>query len=461
MRNEIIGVDQLVPSLDGQMVPYVNVDNAATTPPMRAVVDAVEQFLPLAASVHRGTGFKSRVSTAAFEEAREAVGQFVGADPERDVVVFTSNTTAAISQFARTVDLADDAIVLTTMLEHHSNVLPWRHRGPTVCIRALDDGSLDETDLDAQLARYGSRVAVLAVTGASNVTGVTPPIHRLAEKVHAVGGKILVDAAQLAGHVPIDLLDHDDPGHLDVIALSAHKVYAPFGSGALIGDRCLLDVDPEPRGGGTVRAVTLSDVVWADLPDRAEAGSPNLLGAIALAAAVRRLAEVGLGEIAAHERELAGYVRSRLAELPEISVVGNPRDALGVMSFAVAGWDPRLVAAVLGFEYGIGVRSGCFCAQPYVHHLLGLDGDAIARWVDEARCGDLRAAPGLVRMSLGCYNDRGDVDRAIEALRRVIDGDFGGTYRQEVDGSFVPDEPLPPSKGASLTEPSDRHPSVV
>ena len=288
-RNDIVGVDQLVPVLGGRMVCYVNLDNAATTPPLRAVVDAVEQFLPFAASVHRGTGYKSRLSTAAFEDAREAVGHFVGADPERDVVVFTKNTTEAINQLARTLALADDAVVLTTMLEHHSNLLPWRHRATTVCIRARLDGSLDEDDLDAQLARYGNRVALLAVTGASNVTGVVPPIHRLAGKVHAVGGAILVDAAQLAGHRPIDMLAHDDPGHLDVIALSAHKLYAPYGSGALVGDRQLLDVDPEPRGGGTVRAVTRTDVVWADLPDRAEAGSPNLLGAIAFAAATRRL----------------------------------------------------------------------------------------------------------------------------------------------------------------------------
>ncbi|HET9548427.1 MAG TPA: aminotransferase class V-fold PLP-dependent enzyme [Desertimonas sp.] len=439
-RNDIVGVDQLVPVLGGRMVCYVNLDNAATTPPLRAVVDAVGQFLPFAASVHRGTGYKSRLSTAAFEDAREAVGHFVGADQERDVVVFTKNTTEAINQLARTLALADDAVVLTTMLEHHSNLLPWRHRATTVCIRARLDGSLDEDDLDAQLARYGNRVALLAVTGASNVTGVVPPIHRLAGKVHAVGGAILVDAAQLAGHRPIDMLAHDDPGHLDVIALSAHKLYAPYGSGALVGDRQLLDVDPEPRGGGTVRAVTRTDVVWADLPDRAEAGSPNLLGAIAFAAATRRLSAVGLSTIADHEQQLATYARTRLAELPEVKVFGASRAELGVISFTVARSDPRLVAAVLGYEHGIGVRSGCFCAQPYVHHLLGLDGVAVERWVGEARRGDLRAAPGLVRISLGCYNDRGDVDRAVEALRCVVTGDIGGTYRQQLDGSFVPIE---------------------
>jgi selenocysteine lyase/cysteine desulfurase len=440
MRDEIVGVEQLVPLLDGRLVRYANLDNAATTPPLRAVVDAIEQFLPFAASVHRGTGYKSRASTEAFEEAREVVGHFVGADPDRDVVVFTKNTTEAINQFARTVDLPGDGIVLTTVLEHHSNLLPWRERTRVVHVRARVDGSLDEDDLDDQLGRHGGNVALLAVTGASNVTGVTPPIHRLAAKVHAVGGKILVDAAQLAGHRCIDMLGHDDPGHLDAIAVSAHKLYAPYGSGALIGDRRLFGVDPDIRGGGTVRAVTLDDVVWADLPDRGEAGSPNLLGAVAFAAAARRLADGGLAEISAHEQQLARYSRSRLSELPGVTVFGGAAAGLGVIPFALDGRDARLVAAILGHEHGVGVRSGCFCAQPYVHHLLGLDRDEIERWVDDARRGDLHAAPGLVRISLGCYNDHDDVDRAVEGLQRILADDVAPTYLQQPDGSFAPTE---------------------
>ncbi len=440
IRDEIVGVDQLVPVLDGRMVRYVNLDNAATTPPLQAVVDAVEQFLPFASSVHRGTGFKSRVSTAAFEEARDVIGHFVGADPDRDVVVFTKNTTEAINEFARSMVLAEGSVVLTTVLEHHSNMLPWRRRGSVVHVRAGDDGSLDEDDLDRQLARHHGRVALLAVTGASNVTGVTPPIHRLAAKVHAAGGRILVDAAQLAGHRPIDMLPHDDPGHLDVVALSAHKMYAPYGSGALIADRDLFCIDPVSCGGGTVRAVTLDEVVWADLPDRAEAGSPNLLGAIAFAAAARRLDDGGLSEIASHEQQLARYAKSRISALPSVTVFGDSCAELGVLAFAVDGWDPRLVAAVLSHEHGVGVRSGCFCAQPYVHHLLGLSGEAIDRWVQAARRDDLRVAPGLVRISVGCYNDRNDIDRAVEGLESIIAGDIHGPYRQEADGSFVPNE---------------------
>ncbi len=279
----MVGLDECAPLLDGRRVPYVNLDNAATTPPLRAVVEAVGDLLPLYASVHRGTGYKSRVTTAAYERARETVGAFVGADPDRDVVVFGRHTTDAVNLLARSLDADPDAVVLTTLLEHHSNDLPWRARGRVLHVGARPDGALDLDHLDRLLARHAGRVALLAVTGASNVTGVVPPVHDLAARVHAVGGRILVDAAQLAAHRRIDMLPHDDPRHLDFVALSAHKMYAPFGTGALVGRRDLFGPRPHQPGGGTVRAVTVDGVAWADLPDREEGGSPNVIGAVALA----------------------------------------------------------------------------------------------------------------------------------------------------------------------------------
>ncbi len=305
-------------------------------------------------------------------------------------------------------------------------------------VRARGDGSVDEDHLDAALARYAGRVALLAVTGASNVTGVVPAVHRMAEKVHAVGGRILVDAAQLAGHRPLDIRPHGDAGHLDAVAVSAHKMYAPYGAGALIAGRDCLGFDPDDCGGGTVRAVTLDSVVWADLGDRAEAGSPNLLGVVAFAAATRRLREVGMASLVTHEQKLARYLREELAALPGIAVAGAATSDLGVIPFAVDGYDHRLVAAVLGYEHGVGVRSGCFCAQPYVYHLLGLSAGDVARWVADATRGDLRRAPGLIRISLGGYSDRSDVDRVVDGLRHILAGDIDGTYRQLPDGSYVP-----------------------
>ena len=444
--HEVVGRDERIPLLDGRLVRYVNLDNAASTPAFQGVLDTVQRFLPYASSVHRGSGYKSRISTAAFEDARARVGRFVGADPERDVVLFAKNTTEAINKLARSLALDNDAVVLTTLLEHHSNELPWRARPGlrTVCIRAHADGTLDEEDLDRRLREHAGHVALLAVTGASNVTGVLPPVHRLAEKVHAAGGRILVDAAQLAPHRAIDMRAHDDPGHLDFVAMSAHKLYAPFGSGALVGPRDAFTAWPDHCGGGTINLVTLDDVVWADLPDREEAGTPNVLGAIAFAAATSILEEIGFGRIAAHEADLTRHTLSRLARVPGVTVYGptgplaaDPTRRLGVVSFAVEGLDHAYVAAVLGYEHGIGVRSGCFCAQPYIAHLLRLDAGERARWLDLARRNDHRATPGLVRISFGCYNDHADVDRAIDALEQATVGGRG-TYHTARDGSYLP-----------------------
>jgi selenocysteine lyase/cysteine desulfurase len=436
-RDEVVGVDELAPVLGDRWVPYVNVDNAATTPALRAVLEAVTDLLPLYSSVHRGTGYKSRISTAAYERARQTVGAFVGADADCDVVVFGRHTTDAINLLARSLVLEPGAVVLTTMLEHHSNDLPWRARGEVVHVRALADGTLDEEHLDSLLARFAGRIGLLAVTGASNVTGVVPPVHDLAARVHGVGGRILVDAAQLAAHRPIVMGAHDDPGHLDFVALSGHKMYAPFGTGALIGRRDAFASHPSQPGGGTVRAVTVDDVLWADLPDREEGGSPNVIGAVALAAAATRLTEAGLDCIGAHERDLAADTMTRMAAVPGVRLHGPVGDGavarkVGVVPFTVDGVEPGMVAAAIGYEHGIGVRSGCFCAQPYIAHLLHL---TPADVLDAASAGGVS---GMVRISFGAYNDTGDVDRVVDAVERIAAGAITAEYVQGANGSWAP-----------------------
>jgi selenocysteine lyase/cysteine desulfurase len=326
-----------------------------------------------------------------------------------------------------------------------------------VRVRALPDGRLDEDDLDHQLAAYAGRVALLVVSGASNVTGLLQPVHRLAEKVHAVGGQILVDAAQLAAHRPIDMRPHDDPGHLDYVALSAHKMYAPFGTGALIGRRDGFGPTPDHSGGGTIHAVTVDDVVWAPLPDREEAGTPNVIGAVALAAAILELESIGLERIAAHEAQLTAYANRLLQQVPGLTlhgpVVADIGAKVGVIPFTVAGIDHGLVAAVLGYEHGVGVRSGCFCAQPYVIHLLGVTKDHERRWMAQARAGDISGTPGLVRFSLGCYTTAADIGRAVEALHQLVAGQVEGFYRPRGDGTYEPTGYTEPSR-FSLATPS-------
>ncbi len=288
------------------------------------------------------------------------------------------------------------------------------------------------------------------MSGASNITGVVQPVHELAEKVHAAGGRILVDAAQLAPHRPIDMRPHDDPGHLDFVALSAHKMYAPYGTGALVGARSAFGPAPDHAGGGTVRAVTTDSIAWADLPDREEAGSPNVVGAIAMAAAVRALTAIGLDRIAAHERELMAYAMDRLRGVPGL-VVHGPTENLGstgkvgVVPFTIAGIDHGLIAAVLGYEHGVAVRNGCFCAHPYIAHLLEISPADSMTWVEQAKNDDKRGAPGMVRISFGCYNTMHDVDVAVRGLEQIVAGELAADYRADVDGSYHPvgyEEPL-------------------
>ena len=259
-------------------------------------------------------------------------------------------------------------MVLSTEMEHHSNDLPWR-RATLVRARVTPDGRLDEDDVDRLLAEHGERIALVTVSGASNVTGFVQPIHRLACKAHSVGAKILVDAAQLAPHRRIDVKSDDDPEHIDFVALSAHKMYAPFGTGALVGCRDIfLDGAPEYQGGGTVEIVTPSDVHWAGLPDREEAGSPNVVGAVAMAVAARTLVEIGMERLERHEALLTQYALERLQSVPGLVLYGERDfaqggDRIGVIPFNLRATHHALVAAILGSEAGIGVRNGCFCAQ--------------------------------------------------------------------------------------------------
>lgn len=452
MRPRILGLDRAVPLLDGRRVPYVNLDNAASTPPLVDVVRAVEAFMPYYASVHRGTGFKSRLSTVAYDQAHTIIGRFVGADLSTNTVIFGKNTTEAINKLAWRYPLGPDKVVLTTQLEHHSNDLPWRPRANLVHVRALPDGRLDEDDFDRQLARHAGRVALVAVSGASNVSGFLQPIHRLARKAHAAGARILVDAAQLAPHRRVDMRPDDDPEHLDFVTLSAHKMYAPYGTGALIGPKeVFLHEPPEYRGGGTVDVVTLDEVHWAGVPDREEAGSPNVVGAVAMAVAARTLMEVGMDTIAAHEAELVAYTLRRLREVPGIRLYGETDPArahekVGVIPFNLEGLSHFLVAAILGYEGGIGVRSGCFCAHPYVVHLLHLEEDDAHAWRDQLLAGDKSNMPGMVRASFGCYNSTDDVDRLVEMLQRIARRDYHGDYALDsATGEYRPrgfEEPL-------------------
>jgi selenocysteine lyase/cysteine desulfurase len=445
-RHLFVGLEVEVPLLNGARRVYTNLDNAASTPAFVAVQSAVNQFLAYYSSVHRGTGFKSQLSTHVYEQARQITLSFLGAQPSEHTCIFVKNTTEAINKLARRFPFNPERdIVLISGMEHHSNDLPWRATTKTIHVALTPEGELDENDFDAKLARYGSRLALVAITGASNVTGYINPIHRLAEKTHAVGAQIAVDCAQLAPHRKIDMRNLDDPGHLDFVTISAHKLYAPFGGGALVGRRDVFEQgDPDAVGGGTVEIVTLDDVVWAGTPDRDEAGSPNTVGAVALAAAICQLESVGMQAVADHEASLTSYALQKLSAIPGVHIFGDSRPEwankrLGVIPLLLEGISHFKVSAILGHEFGIGVRSGCFCAHPYILHLLHLTPQESGTVRQRMLAGDRSDMPGMIRASFGLYNTVEDIDVLADALSRVARGQYSGKYHQDIaSGEYFP-----------------------
>jgi len=440
------GIDVEIPTLNGQHRRYINLDNAASTPPFRGVLNSVNEFSNYYSSVHRGNGFKSQLSTHAYEAAREAVIKFVGGDPRYHTCIFGKNTTEAINKLARRYPFSDQrGIVVTSGMEHHSNDLPWRSVADVIHVGLTADGRLDEEKFNETLETYSNKIALVAITGASNVTGFINPYHYLAEKTHAVGAKIVLDCAQLAPHRKIDMLAVNDPAHIDFVVLSAHKLYAPFGSGALIGlTETFEDGVPDLTGGGTVDIVTLDEVLWTSPPERDEAGSPNTIGAIALAAAINQLESIGMEKVAEHEAHLTSYTLDQLNKIDGIKVYGDPdpkqaSERLGVIPFNMQDISHFLVSAILGYEYGVGVRNGCFCAHPYVLHLLNISQSRSQQVQNQIINGDRSNMPGFVRASFGLYNSKDDVDLLIDASQHILAGRYQGNYIQDrATGDFIP-----------------------
>jgi cysteine desulfurase/selenocysteine lyase len=437
VREQIVGIDVQVPLLDGSQRTYVNFDNAASTPALRPVAEKVNEFLGWYSSVHRGSGFKSQVSTHAYEEAHRIVCEFLGANPATNVAIFGKNSTEALNKLARRLQLQRDDVVLTTLMEHHSNDLPWRTVAHVEHVEVTADGALDLAHLESLLRRHAGRVKLVAVTGASNVTGYINPVYRIAEWAHIAGAQILVDIAQLAPHRAIDMLPDDDPSHLDYVVLSAHKMYAPFGTGALVGRAAtFLQGDPDMVGGGTVDIVTVDDVKWAGLPDREEAGSPNVVGAVAMAKTMLCLQQIGMRALAEHEASLTARMLDRLASIEGVRVYGitdpaRATEKVGVIPLNLDGMNHYLVAAILSEEGGIGVRNGCFCAHPYMLSLLGVSRGQAAAYQQEIRDGTRVHLPGLVRISFGCYNSEAEVDWFADMMARIARGEYRGKYVQD------------------------------
>jgi selenocysteine lyase/cysteine desulfurase len=425
----------LVPCVDGHERPYVALDAAASTGVLEPVFRRVKEFLPSYSSVHRGSGYKSQLSTNAYESARDAALMFAGREDRDDVAIICRNTTEAINHLAYRLGLRFDDVVVTSVIEHHSNLLPWSRVATCRFVECGPDGTFTAADVMAELDRT-PRPRLLAITGASNVTGWLPPIEEIIAAAHSREIPVAVDCAQLAAHRPL-------PAKADFVVWSGHKMYAPFGAGVLIGSRATFaEGDPFLAGGGAINLVALDEVVWNDPPDREEAGSPNVVGAVALHAAFDTLTEMGWPTIIAGDRHIAHLLRHGLASIPGVRLLGPDLriDTLPIAAFNVEGLPHGLVAARLSAEDGIGVRHGCFCAHPYMMRLLGLAEDEVLDFRNEMRQGDRTRMPGAVRASAGINTTEADISRLVSAVARIAGGaPARASYIQDPrSGDYIP-----------------------
>ena len=378
--------------------PLVYLDNGSSTQKPKAVIDAMRgAFEHCYANVHRGAYDFSERTTAAYEGARETVRAFLNAGSEREIV-FTKNATEAINLVARSFGKllrAGDRVLITEM-EHHSNIVPWQMLRDEIGIKLdvipiTDEG---EFRLDAYAELLDGRVKLIAVTHVSNVLGTVTPAAAVVEMAHAVGAKVLFDGSQAVMHMAVDVRALE----CDFYVFTGHKVYGPTGIGVLYGEETVLDAMPPFLGGGDmIASVTMEKSTWAELPAKFEAGTPPIVEAIGLAAAIDYLIDVGIDRVSAHEHDLLRYAMQRLAAVDGLRVIGTAPNKTAVISFTMGEAHPHDIATIVDRQ-GIAVRAGHHCAEPLMHRM---------------------GVVGTARASMGMYNTRAEVDRLAAALDKV------------------------------------------
>jgi cysteine desulfurase/selenocysteine lyase len=379
--------------------PLAYLDNAATTQKPRAVLDALRHFYETdCANVHRAVHLLAERATDAYVDARRAVQGFLNAADESEIL-FVRGTTEGINLVAQTFGRmrvgAGDEVVLTTM-EHHSNIVPWQmlcaERGARLRVAPVDDdGSLP---LDGLEPLIGPRTRLVAVVHVSNALGTVNPVARIVEMAHAHGAAVLVDGAQAVQHLAVDVQALD----CDFYVFSGHKIYAPMGIGAVYGKaRWLEEVPPFHGGGDMISRVTFEKTTYKRPPSKFEAGTPNVAGAVGLAAALRYLTDLGLSRIAAHEAELLAYGTAALAAVPGLRLIGTAPEKAAVLSFVLDGIHPHDIGTVLDRE-GVAIRAGHHCTQPLMDRL---------------------GVTGTARASLALYNTKAEIDALVGALHRA------------------------------------------
>ena len=424
IQSSFIGQQTQYPLVDGSISPRRYFDSAASTLMMRPAFEVAQNFLEHYSSTHSELHFSARGANRAYDWAHKRVLDFVGANSDIYSCYFAgSGATAGFNRVASELAILRPQrdVVIVSEMEHHSNDLPHRkHASKVIHLPLVGEGAncggIDIDVAQETIKKYGSRINYIAITAASNVTGVMTPIHELAQLAHSVGAYIIVDASQMIAHAPISmqsevLIEAD----IDVLIFSGHKIYAPGSPGAVIASKSLLkQTSPSEVGGGMVKNVYIEHFTPSDnLPEREEAGTPNIVGAITLACALDVLLNIGMQSILQKEQHLISLAWTKLSEIEGVNLYGPDPDQLprtGTIAFNIVGFDHGLTAAALNDYHNIQVRNGCFCAHPYVREMLkrelweiNLDPDTpdIEAKVERKR--------GMARASLGIYNSEEDV----------------------------------------------------
>ena len=379
--------------------PLVYLDNAATTQKPQAVLDALTSYYTeINANVHRGVHLLSQTATDAYEAAREKIRAFFNARDAREII-FTRNATESINLVAHAFGRAfvgEGDEVLISALEHHSNIVPWQllcdEMRARLRVAPIDDaGDIQLEELERLI---GPRTKLVAVAHMSNALGTINPVEEIVRMAHARGVPVLLDGSQAAYHLPVDV----QALGCDFYAATGHKIYGPTGIGVLYGKMKIMSKLPPFLGGGDmIRSVTFEKSTWNDLPNKFEAGTPNIAGAIGLGAAVDYLSSVGLPAVARHEQELLAYGTDALSAIPGLRLIGTARRKASILSFVLEGVHPHDLGTIVDRE-GIAIRTGHHCAQPVMERF---------------------GVPATARASLAMYNTRGDIDALVGALARV------------------------------------------
>lgn len=389
----------LAQQVNGRPLAYL--DNGASMQMPRAVIDAIVHYQSqLHANVHRGVHTLSQLATDAFEGARERVRRFLNAASTREII-FTRGTTESINLVAQAwgrANLGPDDEILVTALEHHANLVPWqmvaRETGARIRVAPID--SHGQLRFEAFHALLNERTRLVAIAHVSNALGTVLPVARVIEAAHKVGVPVLVDGAQAVAHMPVDVQALD----ADFYAFSGHKLYGPTGIGVLYGRERLLEAMlPWMGGGDMIRTVSFESSTWNDLPYKFEAGTPNMSGAVGLAAAMDFIEQLGIVAAAAHEHQLLTAATAALMRIPGVHIHGTAEEKGPVLSFTLQGVHPHDLGTILDHE-GVAIRAGHHCAMPLME-LLGL--------------------PATARASFACYNTLAEVQQLEQAVRRAVE----------------------------------------